>query len=182
MSSLRPSKFLKTTTELTFTTQKASACSPCKPLFCFRLKVHFLHKFDPKTQNYQFKLKFCTKTNSNIQNSYSDVHFFSFWLEIPFWPNLVQKLKLVSLSWNFALNYFEYAELCRKYVVFTFSVLERKNPFWPNLVKKIKIFSLTWNLVPRLIWICGIQWWQSFFQFLTGNNFLGKFGPKSQTC
>ena len=28
----------------------------------------------------------------------------------------------------------------------------------------------------------GIQWWCSLFQFLTGNNFLGKFGPKNQNC
>ena len=32
--------------------------------------------------------------------------------------------------------YVEYAELCRKYVVFTFFVLDQKNPFWVNLVKK----------------------------------------------
>ena len=48
MRSLRPSKCLKTV-ELTFTTQKTNPCSP-------------------KTQNYQFKLKFCTWTNSNMQN------------------------------------------------------------------------------------------------------------------
>ena len=29
-------------------------------LFCFQLEIPFLSKFDPKTQNYQFKLKFCT--------------------------------------------------------------------------------------------------------------------------
>ena len=29
-------------------------------LFCFQLEIPFLSKFDPKTRNYQFKLKFCT--------------------------------------------------------------------------------------------------------------------------
>ena len=64
------------------------------------------------------------------------VHFFSFLLEIPFWANLIQKIKIVSLSWNFKPNLFEDAELCRKYVVITFSVLDQKNSFWKNLVKK----------------------------------------------
>ena len=40
--------------------------------------------------------------------------------------------------------------------------------------------SLSGNLVPRLIWICGIQWWCSLFQFLTGDTSFGKFGPKNQ--
>ena len=62
-----------------------------------------------------------------------------------------------------------------------FSVLDQINPFWVNLVKTIKIVSISSNLVPRLIWICGIQWC-SLFQFLTGNNFLGKIGPKNQHC
>ena len=33
-----------------------------------------------------------------------DVHFISFWPEIPFWANLAQKIKIVPLSWNFALD------------------------------------------------------------------------------
>ena len=37
-------------------------------LFCFRLEVPSLGKFGPKTQSYQFTLKFCTCTNSNMQN------------------------------------------------------------------------------------------------------------------
>ena len=107
-----------------------------------------------------------------------DVRFFSFWLEKPFWANLVKKIKIVSLSWNFALDQFKYAELCRKYVVFTSSVLYQKSPFLANLIKKIRIVSFSWNLVPRLIWIWRIQCWYSLFLFLTINIFLGKFGPK----
>ena len=52
MRYLRSSKFLKTTVKLTFTIQKAN-------LFCFQLKIAFLGKVGPKTQNCQFKLKFC---------------------------------------------------------------------------------------------------------------------------
>ena len=81
MRSLRSSKCLKTTVELTFTTQKANACSPWTACSVFNWKYLF-------------------------------------------WVNLVQKLKIISLSWNF---------------------------------------------VPRLIQICRIPWWCSFFLFLTGN-------------
>ena len=49
--------------------------------------------------------------------------------------DLVQKFKVVSSSLNFAQDQYEHAELCRKYVVFNFSVLDQKNPFWANLVK-----------------------------------------------
>ena len=67
-------------------------------------------------------------------------------------------------------------------VLFAFSVLDRKHPFWANLVQKIKIVSLGWNLVPRLIWICKIEWWCSLFLFLTGSTFWGKLGPKNSNC
>ena len=60
-----------------------------------------------------------------------------------------------------------------------FFVLDQKNPFWVNLIKKIKIVSLSWNLVPRLIWISGIQWWCSLFLFLTINIFLGQIWSKN---
>ena len=58
MRYLRSSKCLKTTVELTFTTQKANegpwiSC-------CFQLETPFWGKFGPKTQNYQLKLKFCS--------------------------------------------------------------------------------------------------------------------------
>ena len=61
MRSLRSSKCLKTTVELTFTTQKANACSPWTACSVFDWKYLFWGKFGPKTQNYQFKLKFRTR-------------------------------------------------------------------------------------------------------------------------
>ena len=66
--SLRSSKCLKTTVELTFTTQKANACSPWTACSVFNWKYLFwVNLF--QNQNYQFKLKFGTKTNLNMQNS-----------------------------------------------------------------------------------------------------------------
>ena len=62
------------------------------------------------------------------------------------------------------------------------SIFDWKYLFWVNLVQKLKIISFSWNFVPRLIQICRIPWWCSLFLFLTGNTFLGKFGPKNQNC
>ena len=106
--------------------------------FCFWPEIPFLGKFDSKSQNFQFKLKFGTSTNSNIHNSM---------------------------------------------VVFNFSVLDWEYHFWANLVQKVKIVNSNWNLVLRLIQVWRIQWWCSFFPFLTGRFlFWDKFVPKNQNC
>ena len=52
-----------------------------------------LGKFGPKIQNCLFKVKFDTKTNSNMQNSMV-VSIKSY----PLWTFLVQKIATVSLS------------------------------------------------------------------------------------
>ena len=95
-----------------------------------------------------------------------------------FWHIWSKKIKIVSLSWNLALDFFEYAELCKEYVVFTFSVLDQKTPFWANLVFKIKIVSLSGNLVPRPIWICIIQWWCSLFSVFDRKYLFGEIWSK----
>ena len=91
MRSLRSSKTLKTTAELRFTTQKANACSLWTACSVFNWKYLFLGKFGPKTQNYQFKLKFCTQTNPNMQISMVMFTFSLFDWKCLFWENLVQK-------------------------------------------------------------------------------------------
>ena len=63
-------------------------------------------------------------------------------------------------------------------VIFTFFVFGRKYSVWDNLVQKINIVSLRWNLIPRIIWICWIQWCCSLFSFLTGNTLLGQIWSK----
>ena len=60
MRSLRFLKCLKKLAELTFTTQKANACSPWTAGSIFDCKYLFWGKCGPKTQNYQFKPMFCT--------------------------------------------------------------------------------------------------------------------------
>ena len=65
-------------------------------------------------------------------------------------------------------------------IFLSFSFLDRKYTFWVDLVQKFKIFILSWNSVPRLIWICEIQCWCSFFfifdaKYPFGGNLVKKF-------
>ena len=64
-----------------------------------------------------------------MRNSMMMLTFFSFGPEIPFCANFVQKNRNCYFDLKFRTRLIEYAELCRKYVVFTFSVLDQKNPF-----------------------------------------------------
>ena len=50
--------------------------------------------------------------------------------------------------------------------MFTVLVLDGKHSFFENLIQHMKIISFSWNLPPRLIRICKIQWWYSFFSVL----------------
>ena len=101
MRFLRFSKFSKTTVELTFTTQKANACSPWIAYSAFDWKYLF-------------------------------------------WVNLVQKLKIVILSWNFVLTLIQ---MCRIPWLCSLFCFQPEIPFGTNLVQTIKIVSLSWNLV-----------------------------------
>ena len=53
-----------------------------------------------KKSNYQLKLKFGSQTNSNMHNSMMLLTFFVFEWKYSFWANLVQKIKILTLSWN----------------------------------------------------------------------------------
>ena len=63
-------------------------------LFCFRTEKTFWGKSSPKNQNFQFKLKFGTKTSLNMQNSMMMFTFSIFDHKYPSWANLVQKFKV----------------------------------------------------------------------------------------
>ena len=65
---------------------------------CFPREIPFLGKFGPKNQNCQFKLKYNTQTNSDIQNSVVPFSFSIFDWKYLFWTKLVQKVKIVNLS------------------------------------------------------------------------------------
>ena len=80
-----------------------------KVLYNFKIKesriqditrTNFLDKFDPKSQNCQLKLKFGTKTNSNMLNSMMMFTFFVSNYICPSWENLIQKFKIAFSKWN----------------------------------------------------------------------------------
>ena len=62
----------------------------CSLVFCFRAEAPFLVKFGPINQARQFKLKFSTYTNSNMQNLMVVFLFFCF---RPFLAYFVRKIK-----------------------------------------------------------------------------------------
>ena len=130
---------------------------------CFRLDISFLDNLGPKNRNCQFKLRFVTTTNSNMQNSMALFTFSVSDRKQPFWVNLVQK----NWTCQFKLKFGNRTNLNMQnsMVMFNFSILDWKNLFWANFVQKIKIVNLSGNLVPRLIRITRIQWQCSLFLF-----------------
>ena len=139
MRSLRSSKCLKTTVELTFTIQKTSACSPWTACSVFNWKYQF------SWVNLVQKLKFIS-LNWNFVPRLIKICRISWWCSLflfstanTFLGKFGPKNQICQFELKFRTRLlWIYAELCRKYVVFTFSVLGQKNTFWVNLVKKNK--------------------------------------------
>ena len=46
------------------------------------------------------------------------------------------------------------------------------------MVQKPKFFCSKWSLIQRLIWICRIKWWCSFYLFYTRNTLFGQIWSK----
>ena len=125
-----------------------------------------------KNQSCQFKLKFGTETNLNLQNSMVQFSFSVLSQKHPFYANLVQKVKIVSLSWNFVLRLIQ---TCRIQWCCSLSLfLDRKHLFWANLIQNVKIVSSSWIMALRLIRKCRIQWFYSLFLFWPGNTLFGR--------
>ena len=129
MRSLRSSKCLKTTVDLTFTSQKANPCSLWTACSVFNWKYLF-------------------------------------------GVNLVQKLKIISLSWNFVPRLIQICRIPWWCLLFLFST---GNTFLGKFGPKNQNCQFELKFCTRLMWICRIM-------FSTGNTFLGKFGPKNQNC
>ena len=80
-----------------------------------------------------------------------------------FWANLVQKVKIISLSWNLVPTPIRACRIQWWYSLFLFLI---GNTLVRQICsKKDKIISWSWNLVPTLIRICRIQWQCSLFLF-----------------
>ena len=64
----------------------------------FDRKYPFMGKFGPKIQNCLLKVKFGVYTNSVMQSSMLMFTFYVFGWKYPIWTNLVQEIKIFSLS------------------------------------------------------------------------------------
>ena len=105
-------------------------------LFCFWSDIPFLSKFSTKNENCQCKLKFSTQIKSNLQNSTVMFIFSVFDHKYPFPANLVQKIKIVSLSWNLIARLIS---ICRIQWWCSFCLFWTGNTILGNLFQKIKI-------------------------------------------
>ena len=142
---------------------------------CFRPEILPLGKFGPKIRNCQFKLKFGTSTNSNMQNSVVEFTLY-FLSEIPFLGKFGQKFQNCQFKLKFGTS--TDSNMQNSVVLFIFSVFDWKYPLWVNLAQKIKVVSLSLNLVPRRIRICRIQRWCSLSLFSTRNTPFGQIWSK----
>ena len=80
----------------------------------------------------------------------------------PFWANLVKKIKINLLRYNFVSSLIRICWIwcsCLHFLFWTENTI-----FGQIWYKKIKIVFLRWNLGSRPIRICGIQWWFYFFR------------------
>ena len=103
-------------------------------LFCLRSEIPFLGKFDPKYQNFQYKLKFGTWTNSNMQNALVMFTFPVFIWNYPFWAKLSRKNKIVRLGWYWVsrlIRIFRIQWQCSLFLIST-----GNKPLWTKLVQK----------------------------------------------
>ena len=75
-----------------------------------------------------------------MQNSMVMFTFSAFDWKYPFWVNLVQNIKIISLSQNLLPRPIR---ICRINGVADFFLLTGTNSFWANLVEKIKLVSFS---------------------------------------
>ena len=125
------------------------------PVLYTDLPQHFLRKLFGRTCTLSLFCFFLNRDCRLIRWCWMLMMMFTssvFDRKYPFWANLVQHLKIVSLTWKLV------PRLIQIYRVSTFSVF-----VWTHFD------SLSWNLVCRLILLCRAQWWCSLFLFLTGN-------------
>ena len=90
--------------------------------FGFQSEMPFLGKFGSKSQNYLFELKSGTYTNSNMQISMEMFTFFLSDQKCPFWKNLVQNVKIVSLRLNLLTSIIRICRIQRWCSFFSFSI------------------------------------------------------------
>ena len=100
--------------------------------FCFRPEKPFWGKSGQKNQNRQFKLKFGTKTNLNMQNYVENI-----WCSLSCFRPEKQFLDKSGQTSQFKLKFRTKTNLNMQnsMMMFPFSVFEHKHLSWINLVQ-----------------------------------------------
>ena len=126
----------------------------------------FLGRSGPQKRDCQFRLRFC-----------SDIFLFGTGNTL-FLGKLVQKIKIVSLSWNVVPRLILICQI--KWWVHCF-YFRSKTLFWGKFGLKNQNcqFKLKLYLLLSLIQVCRIQCWCSLFLFLTGNTLFGQIWSKN---
>ena len=98
----------------------------------------------------------------------------------PFWATLVQKIKIVSLSWNLVLRLIQ---ICRTQLWCSLFLFYNENT----------LFRQIWSKASKFL-VSAEVWYLEYFEYVEFNGgvpffcfrleipFLGKFGPKTQNC
>ena len=107
-----------------------------------------------------------------MQNSMGMFTFSVFNTKHFFWANLIQKIKIVNLTWNLVPKLIQKCRIQWECSLFLFSM--GNTFFWANSVQKIQIVNLIWNLVLALIQIYRIQCWCSLFLFSSESTLFGQ--------
>ena len=105
----------------------------CLPL-PFLTRNTLFGKMSPKIQNFLFKVKCDTWTSWKMQNSMVLINFSALGCEYTFWVNLVQKIKIVRISWNLVIPIWTI-----EWWSLFFFVFDRKYRFLGNFFQRINI-------------------------------------------
>ena len=136
-----------------------------------------LGKSDPKNQNCKFKLKFVTRTHSNMEFN-GDVHFFRFLPEIRFFGKFGSKVQNCFKVKFGTLADSKYAKLIGDVHFFCFrlelSFLSKFSPKNQNC--QFKLSTQTSQNMQNLtvMFMKNIMVTFTFFLFLTGNTLYGQ--------
>ena len=145
--------------------------------FWFRLEIP-LGKFDPKSQNCQFNLKFGTLTNSNTQNSVV-MFTFSFFDWKYFFGDIWSKNLKLSIQTEIGyVDWFEFAEFngCVHFYWFRLEI-----PFSGKFGPKNWNCRFQLKFRISLMWICRIQCDVQVFSFKLEIVY-GKVWSEKQNC
>ena len=126
-----------------------------------------------KNQNCQFKLKFGTQANSNMQYLFA---FFLFQTGSTFFGQIWSKKSNFQFKLKFGTQ--TNLNMQNSVVLFVFFCFRPETPFFGKFGPKTQNCQFKLKLGTRLIRICRIQWCCSLFLLQTGNTLFEKIWSK----